>query len=107
MHFLDNSLLPENQQKLVIQVAPYGPQWLPGDFPEDIPVSFADQVQKAVDCYNAGATMLHVHLPRSGWQGLQAAQRLQRNARSPEDGGAEDGAAGRRLDLVRARRRRH
>jgi uncharacterized protein (DUF849 family) len=61
MHFLDDSLLPENQQKLVIQVAPYGPQWLPGDFPEDIPVSFADQVQKAVDCYNAGATLLHVH----------------------------------------------
>ena len=26
MHFLDDSLLPENQQKLVIQVAPYGPQ---------------------------------------------------------------------------------
>jgi len=61
MHFLDDSLLPENQQKLVIQVAPYGPQWLPGDFPEDIPVSFAEQVQKAVDCYNAGATLLHVH----------------------------------------------
>ena len=61
MHFLDDSLLPENQQKLVIQVAPYGPQWLPGDFPEDIPVSYAEQVQKAVDCYNAGATVLHVH----------------------------------------------
>ena len=60
MHFLDDSLLPENQQKLVIQVAPYGPQWLPGDFPEDIPVSFAEQVQKAVDCYKAGATVLHV-----------------------------------------------
>ena len=61
MHFLDDSLLPENQDKLVIQVAPYGPQWLPGDFPEDIPVTMADQVQKAVDCYNAGATVLHLH----------------------------------------------
>ena len=61
MHFLDDSLLPENQEKLVIQVAPYGPQWLPGDFPEDIPVSMADQVQKAVDCYNAGASVLHLH----------------------------------------------
>ncbi len=61
MHFLDDSLLPENQEKLVIQVAPYGPQWLPGDFPEDIPVTMADQVQKAVDCYNAGATVLHLH----------------------------------------------
>lgn len=61
MQFLDDSLLPENQEKLVIQVAPYGPQWLPGDYPEDIPVSMADQVQKAVDCYNAGATVLHLH----------------------------------------------
>ncbi|MEN9717528.1 MAG: hypothetical protein RIQ99_406 [Pseudomonadota bacterium] len=60
MHFLDDSLLPENQEKLVIQVAPYGPQWLPGDS-DDIPVSMADQVQKAVDCYNAGATVLHLH----------------------------------------------
>jgi hypothetical protein len=25
MQFLDDSLLPENQQPLVIQVAPYGP----------------------------------------------------------------------------------
>ena len=33
----------------------------PRRFPEDIPVSFAEQVQKAVDCYNAGATVLHVH----------------------------------------------
>lgn len=61
MHFHDDSLLPENQEKLVIQVAPYGPQWLPGDFPEDIPVSMDDQVQKAVDCYNAGASVLHLH----------------------------------------------
>jgi hypothetical protein len=69
MHFLDDSLLPENQQKLVIQVAPYGPQWLPEDFPEDIPVSMADQVQKAVDCYNAGATVLHLHCREADGQG--------------------------------------
>lgn len=60
MHFLDDSLLPENQEKLVIQVAPYGPQWLPGDS-EDIPVTMDEQVQKAVDCWNAGATVLHLH----------------------------------------------
>ena len=60
MHFLDDSLLPENQQPLVIQVAPYGPQCLPGDS-DDIPVTMQEQVQKAVDCYNAGATVLHVH----------------------------------------------
>lgn len=60
MHFLDDSLLPENQEKLVIQVAPYGPQWLPDDS-DDIPVTMDEQVQKAVDCYNAGATVLHLH----------------------------------------------
>ena len=60
MHFHDDSLFPENQQPLVIQAAPYGPGFLPGDF-DDIPVTYAEQVQKAVDCYNAGATVLHVH----------------------------------------------
>ena len=61
MHFLDDSLLPENHEKLVIQVAPYGPEFLPGDS-SDIPVSMDAQIQKAVDCYNAGATVLHVHV---------------------------------------------
>lgn len=61
MQFLDDSLLPKNQDKLVITVAPYGPEWEPADFPEDIPVSVDAQVQKAVDCYNAGATVLHLH----------------------------------------------
>lgn len=60
MQFLNDSLLPENQEKLVIQAAPYGPQWLPEDS-DDLPISMAEQVQKAVDCYNAGATVLHVH----------------------------------------------
>ncbi len=32
-----------------------------GGFSEDIPVSMDEQVQKAVDCYNAGATVLHLH----------------------------------------------
>src|SRR6188474_1317656 len=62
MNFLDGSLFPENQEKLVITVAPYGPEWMPSDFPEDIPVTIDQQVQKAVDCYNAGATVLHVHV---------------------------------------------
>jgi uncharacterized protein (DUF849 family) len=68
MYFLDDSLLPENQQKLVIQVAPYGPQWLPGDSP-DIPVTMDEQVQKAVDCYNAGASVLHVHVREADGKG--------------------------------------
>jgi uncharacterized protein (DUF849 family) len=61
MQFLDDSLLPQNQDKLVITAAPYGPQWMPEDFAEDIPLTLEDQVQKAVDCYNAGATVLHFH----------------------------------------------
>ena len=35
MNFLDGSLFPENQDKLVITAAPYGPEWMPSDFPED------------------------------------------------------------------------
>src|SRR4029077_3506359 len=69
MNFLDGSLFPENQQKLVITAAPYGPEWLPSDFPEDIAVSMKDHVQKAVDCYNAGATVLHVHVREEDGKG--------------------------------------
>ena len=46
MHFMDDSLLPENQEKLVIQVAPYGPEWFPEDS-DDIPVTMDEQIQKA------------------------------------------------------------
>ncbi len=68
MYYTSDAILAENQEKLIITVAPYGPQWLPSDFPEDIPVSWDDQVQKAVDCYNAGATVLHIHVrdPETG-----------------------------------------
>src|SRR5262245_34881316 len=69
MNFLDGALFPENQEKLVITAAPYGPEWLPRDFPEDIAVSMKDQVQKAVDCYNAGATVLHVHVREEDGKG--------------------------------------
>ncbi|MBS0318144.1 MAG: 3-keto-5-aminohexanoate cleavage protein [Proteobacteria bacterium] len=69
MNFLDGSLFPENQEKLVITCAPYGPEWMPADFPEDIPVTMAEQVQKAVDCYNAGATVLHVHCREENGKG--------------------------------------
>ena len=62
MNFLDGALFPENQDKLVITVAPYGPEWMPADFPDDIAVTMQEQVQKAVDCYNAGATVLHLHV---------------------------------------------
>lgn len=76
MQFFDESLLPENQQPLVIQVAPYGPEFLPDDFPEDIPVSMDAQIQKAVDCYNAGATVLHVHCREEDGQGSKRLSRF-------------------------------
>ncbi len=69
MNFLDGSLFPENQAKLVITAAPYGPEWFPSDFPEDIAVTMEEQVQKAVDCYNAGATVLHLHVRELDGQG--------------------------------------
>lgn len=62
MNFLDGHLFPENQQPLIITAAPYAPAYLPSDFPEDIPVTMEEQIQKAVDCYNAGATVLHLHV---------------------------------------------
>lgn len=68
MQFLDDSLLPENQPPLVIQVAPYGPEFLPGDS-DDIPITMDEQVQKAVDCWNAGATVLHVHVREADGKG--------------------------------------
>lgn len=66
MFFTDDSLFPENMPPLIITAAPFGPEWLPGDC--DIPVTWDEQVQRAVDCYNAGATMLHVHVrdPQTG-----------------------------------------
>ena len=62
MNFLDGHLFPENQPPLIITAAPYAPGWMPSDFPEDIPVTMEAQIQKAVDCYNAGATVLHLHV---------------------------------------------
>jgi uncharacterized protein (DUF849 family) len=62
MNFLDGHLFPENQQPLIITAAPYAPSWLPSDFPGEIPVTMEAQVQKAVDCYDAGARVLHLHV---------------------------------------------
>ena len=69
MNFLDGHLYPENQEKLIITAAPYGPEWIPSDYPEDIPVSMEAQIQKAVDCYNAGATVLHLHVREEDGKG--------------------------------------
>jgi uncharacterized protein (DUF849 family) len=69
MNFMDGSLFPENQEELVITCAPSGPEWAVEDFPEDIPLTMEEHVQKAVDCYNAGATVLHVHVREEDGRG--------------------------------------
>jgi uncharacterized protein (DUF849 family) len=76
MNFLDGSLFPENQQKLVITAAPYGPEWSPEDFPADIPITMDQQIQKAVDCYNAGATVLHLHAREDDGKGSKRLSRF-------------------------------
>jgi uncharacterized protein (DUF849 family) len=47
-----------------------GPMWMPGDCtPEQrLPVTWEEQTQIAVDCFNAGATILHIHVrdPKTG-----------------------------------------
>ncbi len=70
MYFTDDSLLPENQAPLMITAAPYGPMWMPQDIPPEqkLPLTWEEQTQIAVDCYNAGATILHIHVrdPKTG-----------------------------------------
>jgi uncharacterized protein (DUF849 family) len=68
VYFRDGDLLPENQDPLIITAAPYGPMWRPDDYPGEVPVTWDEQVQAAVDCYNAGASLLHIHVrdPKTG-----------------------------------------
>lgn len=76
MYYTDDSILPENMAPLIITAAPYGPEWFPGD--ADIPLTWDEQVRAAVDCYNAGATMLHVHVrdPDLAWRDRGHPRRL-------------------------------
>jgi hypothetical protein len=36
MYFTDNALLPENQEPLIITVAPFGPQCMPSDYSMEV-----------------------------------------------------------------------
>ena len=105
MQFMDDSLLPENQDPLVIQVAPYAPSFLPRDS-DDIAVSMKDQVQKAVDCYNAGATVLHVHVREPDGKGSKRLEMFNEMLDRLRTAVPGDDPAGRRLDQLRARRTR-
>ena len=100
MYFTDDSLFPENMQPLIVTAAPFGPEWLPGDV-EDLPLTWDQQVQAAVDCYNAGATMLHVHVrdPKTG-QGSSNFEEYNYLIGRLRAGRPQDDPAGRRLDLL-------
>jgi uncharacterized protein (DUF849 family) len=52
----------------MITAARYGPFFMPDDYPGQIPVTWEEQVQAAKDCYNAGASILHIHVrdPKTG-----------------------------------------
>jgi uncharacterized protein (DUF849 family) len=69
VHFHDDALFPEIQDPLVITAAPYGPEWEPEDFREDLPLTMDEHVQQAVDCYEAGATVLHIHVREEDGKG--------------------------------------
>ena len=103
MYFTDDSLLPENQAPLMITAAPYGPVWLPGDCtPEQkLPVTWDEQVQAAVDCYNAGATLLHIHVrdPKTGHISKNFNQYNDQVGASAQCGSENDPPT-RRVDLV-------
>ena len=101
MHFLDDSLFPENQEKLVITAAPYGPEWEPADFPEDIPLTMDQHVQQAVDCWNAGATVLHIHVRELDGKGSKRLSQFNELLAPAARGRAGHDPAGRRLDLLR------
>ena len=105
MQFLDDSLLPETQEKLVITVAPYGPEWaaerLPGG-PSADDGRARPEGGRLLQCRRHRAAH---PCARAGRQGLQAAVQVQRAARPAARSGARHDPAGRRLDLLRARRR--
>ena len=63
---------------------------LPGDT-DDVPVTMAVQVQKAVDCYNAGAIVLHTQVHDDDGKGPKRMFMLN-DAGSPMHCRAEDGA---------------
>jgi hypothetical protein len=98
MYLLDGHLFPENQEKLIITAAPYGPEWIPSDYPEDIPVTMEEQIQKAVDCYNAGATVLHLHVREEDGKGSKRLSKF--NERGCAQGSARHGHPGRWLHFL-------
>ena len=79
---------------------------MPADFPEDIPVTMDEHVQKAVDCYNAGATVLHIHVRELDGHGSKRLSKFNELLGAAARCRAGHGPPGRRLDLLRAGERR-
>ena len=105
MRYTDDALYPENMQPLIITAAPYGPTWLPGDAP-DIAVTWDEQVQAAVDCYNAGARVLHLHVRNPATGHLSAdIEHYNLHDGAPQGSRARDDHPGRRLDRLLAQER--
>ena len=101
MYYTDDSLYPENMQPLIITAAPYGPSWIPGD--ADIPVTWKEQVQVAVDCYNAGATHLHIHVRNPATGKLRPISTNSTSSSAAQKRRAENDHVGGRLHLLRAK----
>jgi|GEM_PF-4626518 len=103
MHFHDDSLLPECQEKLVITCAPYGPEWELDDFRDDLSLSMPEHVQKAVDCYEAGASVLHIHVRELDGRGSKRLSKFNELLAALRDAVPDMILQGGRIDFVRAR----
>jgi hypothetical protein len=102
MQFLDDSLLPENQQPLVIQVAPYGPEFLPGDSATTSRSRWPSRCRRRWTAGTPAPPCCTCTCREADGKGSKRLSHVQRDAGAPARGGAADAAAGRRLDLVRA-----
>ena len=106
MHFLDGALFPENQEKLVITAAPYGPEWLPSRFSRGhrgLHEGPGAEGGRLLQRRRHRAARARARRRR---QGLEAPVEVQRAAGPAARRGARHDPAGRRLDLLRAGDRR-
>ena len=104
MYFTNDSMLPENQQPLIITVAPFGPQWLPSDS-DDIPSPGKNRLK------GGGLLQRRRNGAASSCPGsedgsrLEKFQRVQRTDCAAAKGRTQDGHPSRRVDLIRPGRR--
>ena len=62
MQFMDDSLLPENQDPLVIQVAPYAPSFLPARLPTTSRCRWRSRSRRRSIATMPARRVLHVHV---------------------------------------------